>query len=115
MVEFLDKNRIHPTADDIYQALAPQIPTLSKTTIYNTMKIFVEKGLVIELVVFENEVRYEYNIAPHAHFKCIKCGKILDVETSFDYINNEMLEGHKILQHHINLKGVCKKCLGEAE
>lgn len=40
IVEYLMENRIHPTADDIYHALCIQVPTLSKTTVYNTMRLF---------------------------------------------------------------------------
>ena len=43
IVEYLMENRIHPTADDIYHALCIQVPTLSKTTVYNTMRLFAER------------------------------------------------------------------------
>ena len=41
--EFLLQNRIHPTVDTIYRALNKEIPTLSKTTVYNTLNLFIEK------------------------------------------------------------------------
>ena len=44
VMNFLLNNRIHPTVDTIYAALAPSIRTLSKTTVYNSLKLFVEKG-----------------------------------------------------------------------
>ena len=50
IVEYLMENRIHPTADDIYHALCIQVPTLSKTTVYNTMRLFAEQGAVLPLV-----------------------------------------------------------------
>ena len=46
IMDYLMSHRIHPSADEIYNALYPTIPTLSKTTIYNTMKLFVEQGAV---------------------------------------------------------------------
>lgn len=109
--EFLEKNRIHPTADMIYRALDDEIPTLSKATVYNTLKIFIEKGIIMELYLFENEVRYEYNLEPHIHFKCIKCNKIYDISKTLEWIKDEETEGHKIIEHHVNLKGICKSCL----
>ena len=42
VMKFLIKRRNYPTAEDIYTALYPQIPTLSKTTVYNTLKLFVD-------------------------------------------------------------------------
>jgi Fe2+ or Zn2+ uptake regulation protein len=104
------QNPVHPTADMIYQALQEHIPTLSKTTVYNTLKIFSEKGLLVPLSVFENEVRYEYNDQPHIHFKCMRCGKLFDVEASFDCLIDGEVEGHKVTEHHVNLKGICREC-----
>jgi len=110
ILEFLKKNRIHPTADMIYRALVDEIPTLSKTTVYNTLKALTEKSIIMELSLFENEVRYEYNTTPHIHFKCVKCKRIYDISKSFECLKNKEIEGHKILEHHINLKGICKEC-----
>jgi Fe2+ or Zn2+ uptake regulation protein len=110
ILEFLEKNRIHPTADMIYKALVRGIPTLSKTTVYNTLKALTEKGVLVTLSLFENEVRYEFNTEPHIHFKCIKCGRIYDISESFECLKNKQIEGHKVLEHHINLKGICKNC-----
>jgi Fur family ferric uptake transcriptional regulator/Fur family peroxide stress response transcriptional regulator len=115
ILEFLEKNRTHPTADMIYQALVDEMPTLSKTTVYNTLKAFAEKGVIVELSLFENEVRYEYDKTPHIHFKCIKCGKIYDISESFECLKNKKIEGHKVSEHHINLKGICKSCLKNAK
>jgi Fe2+ or Zn2+ uptake regulation protein len=113
ILEFLEKNRIHPTADMIYKALVRGIPTLSKTTVYNTLKALTEKGVLVTLSLFENEVRYEFNTEPHIHFKCIKCGKIYDISESFECLKNKQIEGHKVLEHHINLKGICRECINE--
>ena len=43
---FLAENPVHPTVDTIYTALSPQMPTLSRTTVYNTLRQFSECGLV---------------------------------------------------------------------
>jgi Fe2+ or Zn2+ uptake regulation protein len=115
ILEYLQNYKTHPTADMIYQALADEMPTLSKTTVYNTLKTFTEKGILMALSLFENEVRYEYNTEPHIHFKCIRCDKIYDLDKSFNHYNDEMINGHNITEHHVNLKGICKSCLGRVE
>lgn len=53
IMDYLMVHRVHPTADEIYNALYPTMPTLSKTTIYNTMKLFTEQGAVKALVIDE--------------------------------------------------------------
>ncbi len=111
ILEYLQNNRIHPTADIIYQALMDEIPTLSKTTVYNTLNAFIEKGILVALSLFENEVRYEYNTDPHIHFKCSICGKIYDLDKSYDLYKDDFIDGHKVTEHHVNLKGICKNCV----
>jgi len=111
ILEYLHNFKTHPTADMIYQALVDEMPTLSKTTVYNTLKAFAEKGVIVELSLFENEVRYEYDTTPHIHFKCIKCGKIYDIFEPFECLKNKEIEGHKVVEHHVNLRGICKSCL----
>ena len=74
ILEYLQAHRTHPTVDIIYKNLSKEIPTLSKTTVYNTLKLFVSKGIVQELTIEEKEVRYDADTKPHAHFKCIECG-----------------------------------------
>ena len=113
ILEYLQNYKTHPTADMIYQGLSDEIPTLSKTTVYNTLKTFTEKGILVALSLFENEVRYEYNTDPHIHFKCIQCSKIYDLDKSYDLYNNDVIDGHKVTEHHVNLKGVCKECVKE--
>jgi len=115
ILEYLHNYKTHPTADMIYKALINEIPTLSKTTVYNTLKAFVEKRILAELSLFENEVRYEYNTEPHIHFKCIKCGNIYDISKSYECLQNKNVDGHKVLEHHINLKGICKNCRDKEE
>lgn len=111
ILEYLMENNTHPTVDNIYNALINIIPTISKTTIYNTLKLFVEKNLAQTITIDENEVRYDGNVEPHAHFKCIKCGKVYDIKidsANFDY--NEV-DGHKVLECHIYFNGICKNCI----
>jgi Fe2+ or Zn2+ uptake regulation protein len=115
ILEYLSNNRIHPTADDIYRALVNEIPTLSKTTVYNTLRTFTQKKILTALSVFESEIRYEYEKEPHIHFKCVNCGNIYDVNEEYDCLQNKVISGHKVLEHHVNLKGICKKCLAKEE
>ena len=110
ILEYLHNFKTHPTSDMIYRSLADEILTLSKTTVYNTLKAFTKKGIIMELYLFENEVRYEYNTDPHIHFKCINCGKIYDLDKSFVHYNDDLIDDHKIIEHHVNLKGICKSC-----
>lgn len=111
ILEYLINNKIHPTVDKIYRDLVKNIPTLSKTTVYNTLKYFVLKGLVSELMVEGNEVRYEFKETPHLHFKCKKCGNVYDVYRNCEILTHKKIDGHTVEEYHIYLLGTCKNCL----
>ncbi len=109
--EFLAKNNSHPTVDIIYSSLLKEIPTLSKTTVYNTLNLFHQKGIVYGLTIDENEVRYDANMKPHAHFKCVQCGHIFDIEIDSTFIANGFVCQHKVNERHLYLKGICSNCM----
>lgn len=101
----------HPTAEEIFNALIKEVPTLSKTTVYNTMRYFLEKGIVSDLTISENEVRYDVNTTPHAHFRCVRCGRIFDVDLEKHCWDMKEINGNKILKQQVYLIGICKDCL----
>ena len=73
---FLRKD--HPSADQIYQELKEEHPTISLTTIYNTLRILVELRLLQELGFNEGSIRYDPDLELHINLVCSKCGKIDD-------------------------------------
>jgi len=108
--EYLKNNHNHPTVDRIYRELVYEIPTLSKTTVYNTLKIFIEKGIVKVINIEDNELRYDADTSVHGHFKCEKCEQIFDFKldtTNFDY---DELNKFTIKETHIYFKGICNNC-----
>jgi Fur family ferric uptake transcriptional regulator/Fur family peroxide stress response transcriptional regulator len=114
-MDYLLEHCTHPTADEIYLALSVSIPTLSKTTIYNTLKLFSEQGVIQMLTIDEKNVCFDAGILPHAHFLCKKCGKIYDmnieeqsVEELKKFVNTD---GYKITEMHYYYKGMCKNCV----
>lgn len=109
--QYLLDNHIHPTVDDIYQSLSSEIPTLSKTTVYNTLNIFVENNIAKEVIIEENEVRYDVIGDTHGHFKCKECGEITDFDIDLTKLELEELGNVEIEETHFYLKGICSKCL----
>ncbi len=110
-LEYLYENRIHPSVDMIYDKLKNEIPTLSKTTIYNVLRRFIKEGIVKELTIEGSEVRFDVFIEPHAHFKCEKCGKIFDIPYENSSFNLKEIHGNKIKNTEIFFFGTCKNCL----
>ncbi|MFH1542735.1 MAG: Fur family transcriptional regulator [bacterium] len=110
VLEYLRDNRTHPTVDEIYQALKKSLPTISKTTIYNTLYTFIEAGLVSEITVCCQEARYDYVTQQHAHFLCKDCGAVEDiVDIKYPKIGKEV-DGHQVEDMMVYVKGICSKC-----
>lgn len=108
--QYLVEKKNHPTVDMIYKALCSEIPTLSKTTVYNTLNLFIEKKIVNVIVIEENETRYDSVMSVHGHFKCEKCGRIFDVNINKGTIEEKALKDFEIKEQHYYFKGICKDC-----
>jgi len=108
---YLIRYKNHPTVDKIYQSLADEIPTLSKTTVYNTLKLFLDKKIVQLITIEENESRYDADISIHGHFKCLKCSKIYDLWLDMTSVKLTGLDRFSIDESHIYFKGACSDCL----
>lgn len=112
VMKYLVEHRTHPTVDEIYTALSPAIPTLSKTTVYNTLKILSEQGAVQTLTIDEHKTCYDADTTFHAHFLCKSCGKIYDLpyNGNVKQMRKIDMDGHEIQETHYYYKGICKQC-----
>ena len=108
--EFLMNTVEHPTVENIYNALNGDIPTLSKTTVYNTLKTFIEKEIAMVITIDENETRFDADTSLHGHFKCEVCHSVYDFDVKIDDVNQEDLEGFEIREKQMFYYGICKKC-----
>ena len=113
VLQYLMENRTHPAAEVIHRALLKEIPTLSKTSIYNTLKTLSSKSMILEIMTPEGEVRFDGYPDRHAHFMCISCGKIQDVGVFCQACKTADLNGAVVLEESIYLKGHCSSCKGK--
>jgi Fur family transcriptional regulator, peroxide stress response regulator len=111
VLDYLLKNQSHPTVEQIFRGLQNEIPTLSKTTIYNTLNLFVKSGLVKVLTIEDNETRYDIITESHGHFKCEECGSIFNFRVDIDLVAAEDLCGFEINDRNVYFKGFCPHCL----
>ncbi|MDR1417096.1 MAG: transcriptional repressor [Prevotellaceae bacterium] len=113
---YLMDNLVHPTVDTVFSGLSASIPTLSKTTVYNTLKLLAQQGAALELTIDDKNVRYDANISRHAHFRCKRCGGVHDLPlVSFEATAVKAPNGFVITERQLYCKGYCGKCNVEAE
>lgn len=115
ILRYLDEHRSHPTVDEVYTALIDEIPTLSKTTVYNTLSLFVSKKLVSEVNIGDKELHYDIVSQLHGHMRCISCGTIFDVDVSEDMIEDLTQKVKYIEDIEINIRGYCPECMKQQE
>lgn len=108
---YLVSHRNHPTVETIYKDLIPNCPTLSKTTIYNTLNLFLENNLVQALHIEGTQLRYDADVESHGHFKCETCKKVYDFEVDKSSYPEVSLEGFAVLQKQYTVIGKCKACI----
>jgi Fe2+ or Zn2+ uptake regulation protein len=111
VLEYLAENQCHPTVDQIFTDLQKDISTLSKTTVYKTLKMLINAGLVRVITIEDNETRYDIMTENHGHFKCESCGIIYDFRIDIDSLSYGDLSNFKINDKNIYFKGICPRCL----
>jgi len=111
IMRYLQENHTHPTIDQIYNDLLPDLPTLSKTTVYNTLKLLCDKKAAVALYIDEKNVRYDACLHTHAHFRCKTCDAIYEAPLEESEIPQcKSSEDLFIEETQIYYFGKCKEC-----
>lgn len=111
IMDYLLSNLTHPSPEQIYADLSKQMPTLSKTTVYNTLKLLVQNGAVTMLDIDSTMLHFDGDITPHAHFLCKQCNSIYDLPLTLDLTLKS--SEHEVEESLLYYKGTCKKCKKE--
>ncbi len=102
--------RKHPSADEIYNDISPLYPSLSRTTVYNSLHALVECGLLRTLEIESGNLRYDLAPQPpHSHFACRCCGKIYDamLPSGIEGFGNPDFEVEYV---DVVYRGICPSC-----
>lgn len=116
IMQYLMTHFTHPTVEDVYQGLSKKLPTLSRTTVYNTLRMLSEHNAALMLTIDDHHVCYDGNTTPHVHFICRCCGRVIDLwscpaPTLSD--KQEMVSGNMVDEAQLYYRGVCADCLAK--
>ena len=103
----------HPDVESVYQGVRRRIPSVSLDTVYRTLWLFLEGGLIATLGSSQNRVRFDGNIRPHHHFICKKCSRVFDFASrEFDELTapSEVKAWGNVERTHVEFKGLCARC-----
>lgn len=109
----------HFTAEEAHDWFRKGRDDVSRATVYRTLSLLVEGGLLDQLDLGGDKKRYEHLLgrAHHDHLLCIKCGTVVEFqEPRIETLQDEVAATHgfSITSHSLRLFGMCRKC-GEAE
>ncbi len=112
ILQILQHNKTHPTAMDIYRKLKLRQPTVSFTTVYNTLELLTHIGEIKKLTLDFERAHYDPDMSQHHHALCLKCGAIFDIQQSFslpmESIASEAFP--RIVGFHVDFWGFCSAC-----
>lgn len=115
VAKFLDGNYTYPTVDEIYTKLKKIYPTISLATIYNSLEALKAAGEIQELMIRRDKICFDPDPAPHHHFYCNHCKKVLDINISCSTAAQGHIFGNKIEEVQAYFYGTCKNCLEKIE
>ena len=108
----------HPDAETIFRAVQQRMPTVSLDTVYRTLWMLHDLGLVTTLGPQRDRVRFDANLDRHHHYVCVRCGLVRDFES--ERLNGLRLPDAvkqlgSVVDAHVEVRGVCATCQQEQE
>ena len=96
----------HPSADQVWAKVRKSLPVLSRATVYNTLNLFVERGLLRQLVLAEGKVVFDPNVDAHHHFIDEATGSIHDVPWgALEVRRVDSLRGYDVREYQVVMRG----------
>ena len=111
------KSGDHPDVESIYRGVRERLPTVSLDTVYRTLRLLHDLGLIDTVGPSRERVRFDGNTLPHHHFVCKQCGAIYDFYSP-ELDKLEVPEAIQALGHgekiNVEVRGLCHQCLKKA-
>ena len=104
----------HDTAEEIYDKRRKECPAISLATVYTTLELFKQKGIVKELRIKFNKSTFDIVTERHHHFYCRSCEKIFDIQLPpCVALKKNEVDGHHIEDLQGYFYGVCNSCYSD--
>jgi Fur family transcriptional regulator, peroxide stress response regulator len=106
----------HPSAEMVFKAIKQRMPTVSLDTVYRTLWLLTDLGLITPLGHRQDSLRFDANLNLHHHFVCVRCGIVRDFES--DQLNDLPLPDSakkfgRFISSQVEVKGICEQCMKE--
>ena len=113
VLEAVNTLQSHATADEIYEAIAKEHPTVSKATVYRNLNLLSQMGEIRKMEMPSGPDRFDHRCHDHCHVRCEKCGRVFDVD--MDYVSGlekgiRDAHGFAFTGYDILFRGICPEC-----
>lgn len=106
VAEYVLHTREHPSADHVWSRVKERFPMISRATVYNTLNLFVDRGLLRAFVLTEGRVVFDPNTEDHHHFIDEDTGEIHDVPwDAIEVADIGALEGFEVREYQVVMRG----------
>jgi Fur family peroxide stress response transcriptional regulator len=106
----------HPTPEEVYEAVRPELPSISLATVYKVLDLFQRHGFLRKVSTEQQVARYDANLAAHHHLVCDTCGRIQDVHVPLPQDGLAAPQGPEFTVSHYDIifHGQCRACRASA-
>lgn len=117
LLHLLMADRDHPTALELFHKMKGIFPGITLATVYNTLKVLKNKGLVQGVAGSGKRERFDSIDDGHGHFLCMRCGSLYDIPAALcgTRLPPPVMDGHRVTERQILLSGICRDCLGSVQ
>lgn len=106
VAQYVLKTDSHPSADEVWTRVRARFPHVSRATVYNTLNLFVERGLLRQVILMEGRVVFDPNVEEHHHFIDDRTGKIHDVPWGAVTVSGvPALDGYDVHEYQVVMRG----------
>ena len=118
VLDAVNRLKSHATADEVYAEVAATHPNISKATVYRSLNLLSEMGMIRKLEIPGGADRFDHICKEHCHVKCEKCGRVFDIDIPYiDGLDNrvENRNGFELTGYDILFRGICPGCRASSD
>ena len=113
VLETVQDLQCHATAEEIYDTIVKKHANMSRGTVYRNLNLLSDIGQIRKMEMPSGADRFDHQCHKHYHARCIKCGRVFDVEMEViaDLEKNiKNTHGFDFIEHDLIFKGICLEC-----
>jgi Fe2+ or Zn2+ uptake regulation protein len=113
IVRRLTEHGGHWSAAEVLERVTGEFPMASRATVYSTLALLRDLGVLVALPVPGGELRFDANSEPHQHFVCLRCGGLEDIPDGWFPVTKSPAAAptFQVERFHVVAEGVCGGCL----